>query len=246
MLLTSFFRLARKFSFILLCVLPSFVGANKPNDWSGGVVSSASRFRADTGVTHPILYALPPWSRSNAIDLDLIARNPAGLAVIDDNRRRWTPLAAQGFVRGGAYDLTNAFDPPGPSGQEILADLDANDKELQRIQVAAHSYYVMRNFAYSIHYIQQRNLWLEEGSEDLLYQSFKDIWLQFSSGGQVFDSDSAGRLDFGASLKGIARIGAEKKRARSSIVSTTQFPDSSFVEQGMALGFDYSLLWTSF
>lgn len=219
--------------------------SEKPMDWSGGIFSAASRFRSDTGVTHPILYSLPEWSRNNALDLDVIGRNPAGLAAVSDARRRFVPLSLQGFVEGGAYDVVNVFETPGPEGQTILSDLDAESGQLQRVNASAHIYYIMRNFAYSMHYTQQRNLWLDESPEVLNYQFFRDFWLQFSSGGRVFDDSSIGSLDFGASVKGIVRMGADKAVLRSSIGSTTKYNDSKFLEQGLALGLDYSLLWTS-
>ncbi len=226
-------------------LLSTSVLAQKPQDWSGEIVGAASRFRADTGVTHPILYALPEWSRSNAADLDLISRNTAGLSALDDSRRRFVPLSVGGFVVGKSYDLTNVYKTPGPLGSEVLADLANDGNQVQRVKGSVQGYYLMHNFAYSVHYVQQRNIWLSDSDQTLRYQFFRDIWVQFSSGGQVFDSDSSGRLDFGVAIKGIVRIGSDKTQALTSITASTKFNDSNFMEQGLGVGLDYSLLWTS-
>ena len=218
--------------------------AEKPRDWSGEVVGAASRFRADTGITHPILYAFPEWSRSNVADLDLISRNSAGLAVLDDSRRRFVPLSASGFVVGEAYDFVNVFKAPGPLASEILTDLAEDQNQVQRVKATIQSYYLMRNFAYSLHYTQQRNIWLTNSEQTLRYQLFRDLWAQFSSGGRVFDS-SSGRLDFGLAVKAIVRVGAEKSNEVASLAANTGFNDSMFMEKGLAIGLDYSLLWTS-
>jgi hypothetical protein len=196
-------------------------------------------------VTHPILYALPEWSRSNAADLDLVSRNTAGLSALDDTRRRFVPLSVGGFVVGKSYDLTNVYKTPGPLGSKILTDLAQDANQVQRMHASVQGYYLMRNFAYSVHYVQQRNIWLSDADQNFRYQFFRDIWIQFSSGGQVFDSNSSGRLDFGVAIKGIIRIGADKTKAVSEFSDSTTFRDSSFMEQGLGIGLDYSLLWTS-
>jgi hypothetical protein len=217
----------------------------KPRDWSGEIVGAASRFRADTGVTHPILYSLPEWSRSNAADLDLLSRNTAGLAVLDDSRRRFVPLSLSGYVLGRAYDVTEAYSAPGPEVSKIVDDLAEDANRVQRVKATAQAYYLMRNFAYSVHYTQQRNYWMEDSDQTLFYQFFRDLWIQFSSGGQVFDSPSVGRLDFGAALKAIIRMGAESHRAVADISPADTFRDASLRGQGLAIGVDYSLLWSS-
>lgn len=217
--------------------------AEKPRDWSGEIAGSASRFRADTGITHPILYSLPEWSRSNAADLDLVSRNSAGLSALSDERRRFVPFSSSGFVVGKAYDVTNAVRAPGPEGGKILADLAADGNKVQRVKASAQGYYMMRNFAYSVHYNQQRNIGLVDADQTLLYQNFRDLWVQFSSGGQVFDS-GAGRLDLGFAVKGVIRVGAEKAVAVAS-VPATRFNDGTFNQKGLAIGLDYGLLWTS-
>lgn len=196
-------------------------------------------------MTHPILYALPEWSRSNAADLDLISRNSAGLSSLDDERRRFVPISIGGFVEGSAYDLTNAYRAPGPGGAQILEDLASDGNKVQRVKASIQSYYLMRNFGYSVHYNQQRNIWLSESNDVLMYQMFRDLWTQFSSGGQVFDSEHSGRLDFGLSVKGIVRMGAEKATPLTDIDSNTTFENASFKDPGVAIGLDYSLLWTS-
>ena len=228
-----------------LLLLTPAVLADKPRDWSGEIFGAASRFRADTGVTHPILYSLPEWSRSNAADLDLVSRNSAGLSSLDDERRRFVPVSIGGFVEGKAYDLTHVFSEPGPKGTQILEDLADDGNKVQRIKASFQSYYLMRNFAYSLHYIQQRNIWLSSSEDVLMYQMFRDLWMQFSSGGQVFDSASRGRLDFGLSVKGIIRKGGEKATPVADIDSSVKFSDGSFKDPGIAIGIDYSLLWTS-
>ncbi|NCN39791.1 hypothetical protein GW916_00945 [bacterium] len=220
------------------------LSAATPRDWNG-IVGSASRFRSGTGVTFPLFYDLPEWSRSNAIDLDIITLNPAALSMVNDNRNRFVPLSAQGFVVGKAYDVTNAITAPTESSSEILADIDADQGQVQRMHANAHMYYILKNFAYSAHYVQQRNIWLENSSENLYYQFFRDMRIQFSSGGQIFDSDIWGRLDFGTAIRGTVRYGAEKVQSRSAITETSNFNGGQFLEQGMAIGLDYSLLWSS-
>ncbi|MEO5666849.1 MAG: hypothetical protein ABIR96_02195 [Bdellovibrionota bacterium] len=230
---------------LALGALSSVVRADKPRDWSGELVSAASRFRSDTGVTHPILYALPEWSRSNAADLDLVTRNSAGLAILDDSRRRFVPLAIGGDVVGKVYDVTNAFKAPGPAPARIIDDLQSDGSKVQRMKATAQGYYLMQNFAYSLSYTQQRNIWMTNSDQTLMYQFYRDIWLQFSSGGQVFDSSSAGRLDFGVAVKGIIRLGSEKVIQVADLATAAELKDSAFLEQGLAIGLDYSLLWTS-
>ena len=231
--------------FLVLLSLQSVCGyAESPRDWNG-LMGAASRFRAGTGVTFPMLYDLPEWSRSNSVDLDIITRNQAALGMINDKRNRFVPLSAQGFVVGDYFDVTGALSAPSIIGTEILAGIDADGGQVQRVNTSAHTYYLLKNFAYSLHYTQQRNLWLQDASSNMYYQHFKDIALQFSSGGQIFDSPRWGRLDFGSAARVTIRIGGEKVKARSDILSTTKFTSSQFLEQGMAVGLDYSLLWTS-
>jgi hypothetical protein len=233
------------FSFAIAILNTAALASEKPLDWSGVLGSAASRFRADTGVTLPLLYALPEWSRNNALDLDVLARNSAALAVVSDAKRRFVPLSLQGFVEGGAYDVIHAVETPGPEGTQILSALDADGKRLQRMVAAAHTYYIMKNFAYSAHFVQQRNIWLEGSPEIFRYQYFRDLWLQFSSGGRVFDDSSVGSLDFGSNVKGIVRLGADKAVLRSNITASTKYDNSEFGERAFALGLDYSLLWSS-
>ncbi len=215
-----------------------------PRDWSG-LMGSAAQFRAGTGVTLPLYYDLPVWSRSNAADLDILTRNPAALSMVDDRRNRFVPLSAQGFVVGNAYDVTSAIHSPTESSEQILSDIDADAGKVQRVNATFHTYYLMKNFAYSLHYVQQRNIWLENSGNDLYYQSFKDFRIQFSSGGHIFDSKGWGRLDFGTAIRPTVRIGAEKVLARSDVAGSTAFSNSQFLQQGLAVGLDYSLLWSS-
>ena len=216
--------------------------AASPHDWDI-LLGSASRFRAGTGVTSPIMYALPEWSRNNAIDLDVVSQNPAFLSNVNDDMPKFYPLVAQGFVIGEHFSLTGAFKAPTDRGEEILADVLLDD--LQRVQASFHLMYVMQNFSYSLHFTQTRNVWLENSQADFFYQFFRDFRLQFSSGGQIFDTPDWGRLEFGSGIKGVFRSGAEKLRSVSAFNSSTNFTDGQFLEQGFAIGLDYSLLWSS-
>lgn len=238
-----------KFQFLsvgfVFLISGSSLASEKALDWIGGQSSAASRFRSHTGVTHPILYGLPEWSRSQAVDLDIISKNSAALSAIHKSRSRWLPLSLQGLLSGNVYDVMDVFSLPVPTAGEIIEEIRSDQKSLQRMQVEAHSYYVMRNFAYSLHYNQQRNIWIEGNPEIFRYQFYRDIVAQFSTGSQLIDSIYWGRFDFGFSGRGIFRYGNNRINLISELNPSFLYSDSMFKRRGALIAIDLSLLWSS-
>lgn len=199
--------------------------------------------RAGAGATHPIFYALPEWNRARMVDMDWISENPAFLGFLDESSTQFSPLAIQSYSTG--FALFDSYKSTGEALTDLRAQLSENSNALKRTVTNVALNYYMKNFAYTVMYARQKNLWLESNAQDLYYQYFKDVVVQFSSGGKIFDTPDFGRLDFGSAARLVFRNGAERNIAVSEITDSSSFLASDFNEKALSIGLDYSLLWTN-
>lgn len=213
-----------------------------PRHWDP-YASTSSLMRAGAGVTHPIFYSMPEWNRAVLVDADWVSENPAFLGFLDNSSTKFSPVGIQAYSNG--FSLFDSYKSTGESVADLRSQLAEGSDSAQRSVTNIALNYYMKNFAYTVMYARQKNLWIESGDQGLYYQFFKDVVIQFASGGKIFDTKDFGRLDFGSAVRLSFRSGAERSIGVSEIVSSSTFPESDFDEKALAIGLDYSLLWTN-
>jgi hypothetical protein len=216
--------------------------ASPIRDYSGLLESSASRFRAGAGLTNPIAYGFPDWLRGNNADMDFLSRNPAFSASLHEKRRRWYPVSVQARQSGSLMNAGAAFINPNNDLVELYDDVADTDGELQRAYFSLSSVYILRNFAWSASYLQQRNLWEDDGV--LYYQLFRDLGVQFTGAG-IFADGPWGRLDAGMTVKMVLRSGGDYNYTQEEAVETLRLSDADFPYSGTAFGLDFGFLYSS-